>query len=251
MKRLIVNADDLGYDPEVTRGILRAMREGVVGSATLMVNLPGSADAAKAAAGLSIGLHLNLARGAPVGRGVPEALLERGGFVEARAGELSAEGVEAEARAQLERAESLLGRRPTHADVHKHLHRQPAVLEGLCAAAKAYGVPVRAIDTKMRAEIRARGVRTTDHFIGDAGAEAYWTLPQLETELARLADGVTELMCHPGYAPSSVKSGYSAQREVELATFTSPRARELLEAAGVELCDFTLLSGAASRSGPA
>lgn len=33
---LIINADDLGYDPAVTRGILEAMRAGLVSSATLM-----------------------------------------------------------------------------------------------------------------------------------------------------------------------------------------------------------------------
>ena len=39
-------------------------------------------------------------------------------------------------------------------------------------------------------------------------------------------------MCHPGYPPEAVKSGYSAQREVELATFLHPRAREALSRAG-------------------
>ena len=39
-RRLIVNADDLGYDPAVSEGIVLAMRSGVVTSSTLMVNLP-------------------------------------------------------------------------------------------------------------------------------------------------------------------------------------------------------------------
>jgi predicted glycoside hydrolase/deacetylase ChbG (UPF0249 family) len=238
MKRLILNADDLGYDPAVTRGILESMRNGVVTSATLMVNLPNSREAAQAAAGLAIGLHLNLARGAPASGGFPAALLDRGGFVEARAASLPADAVERETLAQLDLAESLLGRPATHVDVHKHLHQHPEVLAGACAAARARGVPVRAITSQMRAAVRSLGAKTTDHFIGDAGATAYWTLEQLAADILRLEDGVTELMCHPGYAPTTLQSGYSHQREVELATFTSPLARELLDHAGIERCDF-------------
>src|SRR4051794_23839598 len=109
MRKLILNADDLGYDPAVTRGILESMRNGVGTSATLMVNLPNSRDAAQAAWGLAIGLHLNLARGAPAWSGFPATLLDRGGFVEARAASLPADAVERETLAQLDLAGSLLG----------------------------------------------------------------------------------------------------------------------------------------------
>ncbi|MGH7926099.1 MAG: ChbG/HpnK family deacetylase, partial [Candidatus Binatus sp.] len=36
MKRLIVNADDFGLSPEVNAGILRAHRDGILRSASLM-----------------------------------------------------------------------------------------------------------------------------------------------------------------------------------------------------------------------
>src|SRR4051794_4235201 len=102
---LIINADDLGYDPAVTRGILRAMHEGLVSSTTCMVNLPPSEEAARAARGLAVGLHLNLARGRPLSGAVPAALLQEGAFREEAAGLLPPEAVEAEAGAQLERLE--------------------------------------------------------------------------------------------------------------------------------------------------
>jgi predicted glycoside hydrolase/deacetylase ChbG (UPF0249 family) len=126
--------------------------------------------------------------------------------------------------------------------VHKHLHRHPSVLEGLCQAARERDLPVRSIDPAMRGAIQGTGVRTPDHFIGDAGQEAYWTWARLEAHVAALEDGVTELMCHPGHAPSQVTSGYSAQREVELATFLDPRARALFDAAGVSLVTFAALA---------
>ena len=242
MKTLIVNADDLGYDPAVTRGMLKAMREGIVTSCTLMVNTPFSAEAASAAralpAGRGIGLHLNLARHPPLANGWAAQHLERGELAESLAGTLPVEAVRDETNAQLDRLEQLLGRPATHLDVHKHLHRFPAVLEGVAQAAKQRGLPVRAISAAMRTQLRAAGLKTPDHFIGDAQTLPYWTLAQLERSLATLEEGVTELMCHPGYAPSRVTSGYSVQREVELATFLSPRARELVETLGVELRTF-------------
>ncbi|MBF5042396.1 ChbG/HpnK family deacetylase [Aggregicoccus sp. 17bor-14] len=248
-RALILNADDLGYDPAVTRGILRALREGVVSSTTFMVNTPHSLAAAQqvreGGGALAIGLHLNLARGAPLSAGFPEHLLSRGQLSEAQAAALPPEVVEAEAHAQLQRLEQLLGRPATHVDVHKHLHRHPDVLQGLASAARAAGLPVRSIDPAMRAALQARGVRTNDHFIGDAGAEAYWTLDELERRLAALpSDGVVELMCHPGYAPETLQSGYAQQREVELHTFLHPRARALLAGAGVPVADFRVLHAA-------
>lgn len=242
-RALIINADDLGYDPAVTRGILRAMREGVVSSATFMVNTPYSEEAAREAKGLSIGLHLNLARGAPVWSGFPAGFLENGAFSEARASTLPPEAVEAEAFAQLERLSKLLGRTPTHVDVHKHLHLHPNVLAGLARAALGAGLPVRSINEPMRRDLRAQSVTTNDHFIGDAGAEAYWTVERFEAAVSSLpASGVIELMCHPGYTPEAVKSGYAAQREVELATFLHPRAREALERARVKPTSFDVVT---------
>ncbi len=252
MRRLIINADDLGYDPAVDRGLLRAMREGVVTSATLMVNTAFSAAAAEAAAGLAVGLHLNLARGRPLYPDFPAALLHDGAFVEARASALPARVVEAEARAQLARAEQLLGSRPTHVDVHKHLHRHAPVLEGLAAAAASWGLPVRALDGAMRAALHGRGVASPDAFLGEAGRQAYWTLPRLLHAVQALGEGTTEVMCHPGEAPSHVQSGYAAQRRVELDTFTAPEARAALQRAGVVLVDFRALGppqpGAASST---
>ncbi|MGE0545812.1 MAG: carbohydrate deacetylase [Kofleriaceae bacterium] len=238
IRTLIVNADDLGYDPAVTRGILEGMDRGIVTSATFMVNTPFSAEAAAAAKGRALGLHLNLARWAPISPRIPAEWLSGGELVEANAGNLPADAVEAETLAQLEKFHQLLGQSAIHIDVHKHLHTHANVLDGLCAAARARSLPVRSISAQMRSALRERKVATNDHFIGGADGDAYWTVAQLEAELATLEDGVTELMCHPGYAPSHVKSGYSAQREVELATLTHPSAKAMVARAGATLATF-------------
>lgn len=227
MLRLILNADDFGYDPAVTRGIAESMRQGVVSSTTLIVNSPWSEDAARQAEGLAIGLHLNLVRFRAVsepGRELDESTA------------LALPFVVQETRAQLDRLRALLGREATHLDVHKHAHRAPVVLEALSVVARERSLPVRSIDPGMRAALRAAGVRTNDAFLGDAGADAYWTAQRWAEQLdAAPREGVVELMCHPGHRPSHLTSGYGAQREVELATFLSPASRAALAARGLTL----------------
>src|SRR5262245_58439511 len=51
MRRLIVDADDLGFTEGVNRGILEAHERGIVTSASLMVDRPGTAPAVDLASG--------------------------------------------------------------------------------------------------------------------------------------------------------------------------------------------------------
>ena len=66
MRRLIVNADDFGFTPDVNRGILEAHRRGILTATTLMANGGAFDDAvaiAKANATLDVGCHLVLIGG--------------------------------------------------------------------------------------------------------------------------------------------------------------------------------------------
>lgn len=212
MRLLVVNADDLGYDPEIDRGILEAHARGIVTSATAMVGTPFSAAALRGAPRtLGIGLHAVLDPGA--GRAAAAAALAD----------------------QLARFEDLRGAAPTHLDSHKHAHAAPAILEAFAAAASARDLPVRAIDGATRAALRARGVRTADRFLGDAALRPAWTAERLLAALGAIGDGATELMTHPGHAPSVVRTSFGAEREIELAAMCDPRARTVLAANGVAL----------------
>ena len=203
------------------------MRQGVVSSTTMIVNSPWSEEAAAQAEGLAIGLHLNLVRFESVSQPSVE-LTERGHH--------DLQFVVKEIRAQLERLRLLIGRGATHIDVHKHAHRDPTVLGALGIVAREYSLAVRSIDPAMREALKESGVRTNDAFFGDAGETAWWTPEHWEKTLEQLPrEGVVELMCHPGYRPSQVVSGYGPQRETELATFLAPATRQALVARGLTL----------------
>src|SRR5437588_10984879 len=84
-KRLVVNADDLGYDPQIDRGILEAHARGIVTSATAMVDTPFSPAALRAApASLDLGLHAVLDPSLPRPQAQAELLRQIPRFGEVR-----------------------------------------------------------------------------------------------------------------------------------------------------------------------
>lgn len=219
MKQLIVNADDLGYDPEIDRGILEAHARGIVRSTSAMVETPFAAAALRAAPPtLGIGLHAVLDPAAS--RAAAEAAL----------------------RAQLARFSDLRGAPPTHLDSHRHAHAAPAVLAAIAAVAAEAGLPVRALDAPMRAALRAAGVATPDAFLGDAALRPAWTEAALLGALERAGEGVTELMSHPGHRPAHARTSFGVEREIELDALCSPRVRDRVAALGLRLVSWACLA---------
>lgn len=250
MRALIVNADDWNLTGGVSRGILEAHRQGIVTSTTALVNLPpdeASLAELRAAPALGVGLHLNLTWGRPLSppEAVPSLVDDEGHFRrDPRAVTARAKPMEArqELEAQIEAFETLFGRRPTHLDSHHHLHRYPPLEEVVLDLALTAGLPLRSQDPGFRDQLRGLGVPTPDHFVGDVGAEPYWTVSRLLDTLAGLGEGVTELMCHPGrYDETLAWSRYGPQREAELAALADPEVRATAERLGIQLLHFGAL----------
>ena len=202
-RRLIVNADDWGLTRGVSEGILAAHRHGIVSSTTVFAT--GDLDRELVArlrdSGLGVGLHVNLTLGAPLTRG--RSLVDGDGrFVrDARraAARVTVADVRAEIEAQAERFQSALKRRPTHLDTHHHVGLHPPVRDVVLDVARGLGVAVRSQDTAARTRARSAGLRTPDHFFGESGPEAYWSLERTMRHLRELPAGVSEFMCHPGW----------------------------------------------------
>ncbi|MGC2474596.1 MAG: ChbG/HpnK family deacetylase [Candidatus Sulfotelmatobacter sp.] len=151
MKRLIINADDLGFTSGVNRAIVQAHTRGVVTSSTLMAHGAAFAEAvefSKTVPRLSIGCHVVLIDGEPVLEpGRLPTLTDAGRFrdglkafaARALTSRIDPAEIEAEASAQIHKIQSA-GITLSHFDTHKHTHLFPQVLRPLLRAAAACGV---------------------------------------------------------------------------------------------------------------
>ena len=152
MKRLIFNADDFGMTRGVNEGIVRAHREGVLTSATLMANGLAFEDAAKKALEnptLGVGCHLVLVGGKPVAPpGKVKSLIDSQGnlpdslaaFVaRVSTGMIKTDEIECELKAQIQKIGSA-GIVPSHVDTHKHTHAHPRVMEVVGRVAREFGI---------------------------------------------------------------------------------------------------------------
>ena len=243
MRRLIVNADDFGMTEGVSRGILTAHRRGIVTSTTMLVN--GGVDRSLVAealdAGLGLGLHVNFTLGAPLTRG-RSLVGPDGRFVrdpKRAAARADAREAEREVDAQVEKFMALARRAPTHLDSHHHVGMYGPVRQAFLDVAARLAVPVRSEDASARAGARTRRLRTTDHFFGGSGPDAYWSPARTLEHLRRLPPGVSEFMTHPGSFDEALSySRYGRQRETELVGLGSPEARAAASSLGIQLSTF-------------
>ncbi len=251
--KLIVNADDFGYTERVSAGIVRAHRDGIVTATTLMTHAPhtdGAAKLARATPSLDVGVHLVVTFNRPTGDvSRYRSLVDKDGKffqpTELMAREIDREEALLEYRAQYRRARELLGRAPTHLDTHHWVHDHPALEWAIGELARETGAVARIHSNEQRDRLRARGVRTPDHFAREFQHEGKVGVDPLLALLERLATqgGVTELMCHPGEADQGMvkKSGYARERPTELATLTDPRVRAAITDLGITLASFANL----------
>jgi chitin disaccharide deacetylase len=151
-RRLIVNADDFGLSPSVNQAVIRAHREGVLTTASLMVNEPGFDEAvalARENPALGVGLHLTLLHGhaALTAEQIPGLVNGRGEFdsAPARVGfryfanrRLRSQ-LRAEIHAQFEKFSST-GLPLDHVNGHLHLHLHPVVFGILMNDAEELGI---------------------------------------------------------------------------------------------------------------
>jgi hopanoid biosynthesis associated protein HpnK len=280
-RRLVVAGDDFGAAPEVNAAIVRAHRDGILTSASLMVTGDAAAEAvalAREHPRLAVGLHLVLVQGRPasppafiprlarpdgtfrdwpVATGLRYAWLvygQRGGREELRS----------EIEAQLA-AFAATGLRLAHVDGHVNMHLHPMVLPLLLELAPRYGVRAvrlsredlaaalrydrsgllrkvgeglvfRALAAWAGPRLRAAGIVTARRVYGmhqTGRVDERYLLDLIRT----LPPGVHELYCHPAErqpaALAAHQHGYD--HATELGALVSPRVRDALRAAGVEL----------------
>ncbi len=259
---LIVNADDFGLCREISTGILRAYSDGIVTAASVVVNgryFRESVHLLKDS-GIDTGIHLTLTGGEkPVSGNVPGLVDNAGRFLRSYReviprillGRFDRGALERELSAQIVLLRDS-GSTISHIDSHQHLHLLPGIRGMVMRLAQKFGIPWIRVPQSHRAGVRslavnllARGLKqglqryslsSTDAFIGfDQGG--HMGEAGLSDVLGHLADGVTELMVHPGYDASAIYDwGYAW--EDELRVLTSGAVRRLIEDRGITLKTF-------------
>lgn len=152
IRRLIVNADDFGLSGSVNAAVVRAHREGVLTSASLMVNEPGFDEAvelAKENPRLGVGLHLTLLHGhsALPSEKIPGLANTRGEFTNSPVGagmkyffdDDLREQLRAEIHAQFGKFHRT-GLPLDHVNGHLHLHLHPVIFNILMEDWETLGI---------------------------------------------------------------------------------------------------------------
>jgi chitin disaccharide deacetylase len=210
MRRLIINADDFGATGGVNAGVIRAHRDGVLTSASMMVEAPGSVEAARLAAehpGLGLGLHVTLDSTAAV-------------------------SVQGEVESQLKRFVELTGRPPTHIDTHRNVHRDERLLPSFLEVAERHGLPLR----------DHCGVHHISCFYGQWNGETH--PEQISADalmrilVTEIHEGLNELCCHPGYPSGDLRSSYARERRTEVETLCRPEIAAFIRGRGIRLTTY-------------
>lgn len=265
MKYVITNADDYGYRPVVSNGIIKSHKEGLLTSTSVLVNsiTDEEVNIAKQNTELGLGLHLNITSGKPLSqnwlekygeltrpkRNQPEQFY-RGiwlSFFE----RFETEDIYIEYKAQMEKFIGLFGLKPTHLDSHHYTSSFDKVFPAFVKIAKEYNLPVRRqvmFDYKANQHpmgnidfigdknimLEFESIKTTDYFslLYFNRYENY--LDVVRSELRKIKDGQSiELSWHPGFEEE--------WREQDLSILVDPSLKLLFEDENCRLVNFNFL----------
>ena len=261
--RLVVNADGFGMDAAITRGTLRAHREGIVTSTSVIGNCadPSAVRAELAAVpALGVGVHLTLTGGVPVAQ--PSAVRSllgpderfpseaRDVFLSWAKAAPQGDEIEREFDAQVARLRDA-GLAIDHLSTCHHVGFLPVVGRAVEAVARRHGIagvrtaverPTLAWFTEVRrslttaalsslAWLNRRQMGILRHGPTSWGYFEQERLDEIRIMeiLGRLGPGIHELICAPRESGDPVECR-------ELTALLSPRVRDGLARRGIALC---------------
>jgi predicted glycoside hydrolase/deacetylase ChbG (UPF0249 family) len=265
---LIVNADDYGLTPAVSRGILRGVRDGVVTSTSVLVLGSGfsrSVGWLRDEGPIGVGVHLALVGEDPPLSSPSEipSLVDRRGRLprswrqllpRVMAKRIDLADVERELTAQISAARDS-GLALDHLNSHQHVHMFPGLREVVIDLAHRFDVPavrvtrmrsrkpvgrmMRRLAVTLERELEADGIAYPEAAAGLDEAGRFDERPLLDA-LERFADldvASIELSGHPGEAEDPERHRYRWGYEwgTELEAVLSPRVRHAVESHGYRL----------------
>jgi len=276
-RKLIINADDFGLSPSVSQGILSGCATGIVTSTSVMINhmvYQGQSFPSEGDVFPGFGVHLNLTSGKPIlpAEDVTTIVDEDGTFIKAEKffqeiDKLNILQIEKEWRTQITAFLIKFGR-PDHLDSHHHIHLHPLLFPLFLQIAGELRTPVRFpilldmipaitpefnqsalgqhISLDMLKEdigiMKFAGIRTPDYFC-DNFITPNMDKPEIIKQIIHeLPEGITEIMCHPGYMDDTARSlSNYPTREEELRSLQSEWLRPIFEEENIQLTRFTTI----------
>jgi predicted glycoside hydrolase/deacetylase ChbG (UPF0249 family) len=259
----------------INQGIIRAFRQGIVTSASLLSvgrYFDNAAELAKENPGLDIGIHLCLTEEKPVleKKDIPSLVGKNGCFLKPRwnfifcyvLGKIKYAEVEKELDAQIRKI-SEKGLRITHIDSHGYIHMLPGVLAVVIKLAKKYNIKIIRYPSEkinfytlkwhryvqfcfldllcLLAKFNPgyRDFIKTDYFFGfvDSGQLHAGAIKKTLNVFKR---GIAELICHPGEhdEESGIYKHWNYDWQGELKALISDRVKKSIEESKIELADF-------------
>ena len=257
---LIINADDFGMYHAVNDATLRAFRDGIVHSTSLMTPCPWALHAMRLLRenpDLPFGVHLTIVRDfddyrwgplAPRDK-VPSLLDATGSFHRNEPGQpflaaFALDELEVEFRAQIETVLAA-GLKPTHLDWHcMGDDGRPDIFELTFGLAREYGLALRISSPAVIERLQQRGLPTNDHDVLDSyRLETAGKTDRYVRMLRDLPVGLSEWAVHPslGNAESrAIDDGWQV-RKADFDFLTSHEAHETVRQEGIILLDYRAL----------
>jgi predicted glycoside hydrolase/deacetylase ChbG (UPF0249 family) len=256
MRYLIVNADDFGFSPEVTNGVIEAFQNGIVTDTTVLIRSPYAGQALNRASevGLPVGVHIDFVTGYLLdGQHSDQQLVGPNGQLTRElyqrefhkqiehsytCDELIA--LRDEIRRQVDLFTQITGEKPSHLDYHFGLHHLPEVMAIYITVAEEYKIPAR-----WGSQYAGKNpYSSSPRFLCDAFRGTPQTSRSDFIKLIEKAwEGVMEICCHPGYyTPNGLADSYNMEREYELAVLTDPALKVELQKLNIKLINFHSLS---------
>jgi predicted glycoside hydrolase/deacetylase ChbG (UPF0249 family) len=186
--RLLINADDFGYNSNVNAAIVSCFQKKLLNSTTIMANMGGFEEAVELAVKYEfkdkVGIHINLTEGKPLTDLSGTGLVDKSGEYIMEAAFNSRiffsryikKKIKAEIRAQYNKLLAF-GIQPTHIDSHQHIHILPWFAPLFVELAKEVNQKLRVVTVVKRKNFffifygtcvnmyfRKKGVHHTDKF---------------------------------------------------------------------------------------
>ena len=246
MKKLLLRADDLGYSEAVNLGIEKSIRQGLIRSLGVMVNMPATlhgVDLIKDC-DIALGVHVNICAERPLSDPdlIPSLVDENGHFKSSQTYRSTTDDfvvfdeVIIEIEAQYHRFLELFGRKPDYFEGHAVASAQ--FFKGLEYVAKKHqlkysGFPVDDKPIQVGHSLVA--------FHMESLQPNYDPFVLLQKMVASASDEVVQMgIFHPGYLDQYIltHSSLLQDRCLEVEVLTNPATRSFLEQAGVNLIDY-------------